>query len=169
VRLQLAAVAVLLVGVGFWISWKLMRGPDSINSEVPPIVNVPPPERLPDQAPVPELGKEKPSKLQVAILDLTKRAIPRGESHNAPADLTLPKGRLKLSIYLPFGSEVGRYEVRISGRKKQVSTAKGLAVMRNHIMVLDVNVDTEAFDAGTYNLAIRQVGWDWYRYPVNLK
>ncbi len=41
--------------------------------------------------------------------------------------------------------------------------------MRNHITVLDVEVDTGAFESGTYSLAIRQVGWGWYRYPVNLK
>ena len=40
--------------------------------------------------------------------------------------------------------------------------------MRNHITVLDVGVDTRAFDAGTYSLAIRQVGWGWYRYAVKV-
>jgi hypothetical protein len=83
--------------------------------------------------------------------------------------LNLPKGRLNLSIYLPFGSEVGQYEVRISGRKQQVATAKGMADMRNHITVLEVEVDTEAFEAGNYSLAIRKVGWGWYQYSVNLK
>ena len=166
---RLAAVAVLVVGVCFWISWKLMRGPVLINPELAPIVNTPPPERLPDQAPVPELERQKPLEAQVAVLDLRKRGITRGENSTKPEDLNLPRGQLKLSIYLPFGSEVGRYEVRISGRKKQVATAKGLAVMRNHITVLDVEVDTGAFESGTYSLAIRQVGWGWYRYPVSVK
>jgi len=166
--LRLTAVAVLVVGVGFWISWRLARSPSLISPELPPIVTAPPPERFP-QAPVPEFEKQKPPEVQIAVLDLRKRGIPRGEGHNAPADLTLPVGRLKLSIYLPFGSEVGQHEVRISGRKKQVATAKGAAVMRNHITVLDVRVDTRAFDAGTYSLEIRQVGWDWYRFQVNLK
>ena len=166
---RLAAVAVLVVGVGIWISWKLIRGAGLSNPEVPPIVNAPPPERFPHQAPVPELEKQKPPEVQVALLDLRKRGIPRGENSTKPGDLTLPKGRLKLSIYLPFGSEVGQYEVRISERKKQIATAKGLAVMRNHITVLDVRIDTGAFDAGTHSLAIRQLGWDWYRFQVNLK
>ena len=41
--------------------------------------------------------------------------------------------------------------------------------MRKHITVLDVEVDTGAFEAGNYSLAIRQVGWGWYRYPVSLQ
>jgi len=167
---RLAAVAVLVVGLGFWISWKLMRGPGSAVPMPPPIVKAPPPEQPPAQTPdPPELEKQKPPEVQVAILDLRKRGIPRGESKKTPGDLALPKGRLKLSIYLPFGSEVGQYEVRISGRKKQVATAKGVAVMSNHITVLDVRVDTRAFDSGTYSLEIRQVGWGWYRFQVNLK
>ncbi len=48
------------------------------------------------------------SEAKVALLDLRKRGIPRGENSTKPGDLTLPKGRLKLSIYLPFGSEVGQ-------------------------------------------------------------
>ena len=138
-------------------------------SELEHIVNVPAPERLPDQSPVPELEKQKPLEVQVAVLDFRKRGISREGTNEEPGDLNLPKGRLRLSLYFPFGSEVGQYEVRISGRKKQVATAKGVALMRKHITVLDVSVDTRAFDAGTYSLEIRQVGWDWYRFQVNLK
>jgi hypothetical protein len=143
-------------------------GPESIVPERPPVVKAPRPERLPDQAPVPELEKQKPSEVQVAVLDLRKRGSPRGQNRIKPGDLILPKGRLKLSIYLPFGSEVGQHEVRISGRKKQVAT-KGLAVVRNRITVLDVEVDTSAFEAGNHSLAIRQVGWGWYRYSVSMR
>jgi hypothetical protein len=136
----------------------------------PPIVKVPPPEQPPAQTPdPPEVEKQKPLELQAAILDLRKRGIPRGESKKKPGDLALPKGRLKLSIYLPFGSEVGQYEIRISGEKKQVATAAGAAVMRNQITVLDVNVDLGAFEAGRYQLAIRQVGWGWYQYSASIK
>jgi hypothetical protein len=167
---RLAAVAVLVVGLGVWISWKLMRGPGSMVPMPPPIVNAPPSEPPPAQtADPPELEKQKPPDVQVAVLDLRKRGTPRGESKKTPGDLALPKGRLKLSIYLPFGSELGQYEVRISGRMKQLATTSGLAVMRNHTTVLEVEVDTGAFDSGTYSLAIRQVGWGWYRYPVKVR
>jgi hypothetical protein len=83
--------------------------------------------------------------------------------------LDLPKGRLKLSVYLPIGSEVGNYEVRISGLQNQVVTAKGQAIMKDHVNVLTVDLDTSAFEAGKYSLAIRQTGWGWNRYPLQLK
>jgi len=41
--------------------------------------------------------------------------------------------------------------------------------VKNHITVLTVGADTSAFEAGKYDLAIRQVGWGWYRYPVKMK
>ena len=157
----------MVVGLGFWISWKL-RGPGSMVPMPPPIVKAPPLEQPTAQTPDPP-EFEKPPEVQVAVLDLRKRGIPRGERKKTSGDLALSKGRLKLSIYLPFGSEVGQYEVRISGLKKQVATARGVAVMRNHITVLDVEVDTGAFEVATYSLAIRQVGSGWYQYAVSIK
>ena len=96
---RLAAVAVLVVGLSFWISWKLMRGPGSILHVPQPIVNAPPPEQPPIQGPVPpELEQQKPPEVQVAVLDLRKRGIPRGESKKTPGavsytHLTLPTNR----------------------------------------------------------------------------
>jgi hypothetical protein len=83
--------------------------------------------------------------------------------------LDLPKGRLRLSIYLPIGSEEGDCEVRISGQQNWVLTAKGKAAMQNHLNILTVEVDTSTFEAGKSNLAIRQAGWGWNRYPLQLK
>jgi hypothetical protein len=99
-------------------------------------VTAPQPERSQNRTSVPELENQKPPELQIAVLDLRKRGITRGENGAKADGLDLPRGLLKLSIYLPFGSEVGQYEVRIS-RKKQVSRATGRSVTRNHITVLD--------------------------------
>lgn len=101
-------------------------------------------------------------------MDLTKRGLARGKSNNSQGELFLPKGRLRLSIYLPIGSEEGAYEVRISGRGGSLRT-KGQAAVRNHITVLTVGADTSAFEAGRYVLAIRQVGWGSCQYPLQVK
>ena len=122
------------------------------------------------QAPVPPSAQDqKPAEVQVVVLDLRKRGVARGQNNNQDADLDLPKGRLKLSIYLPIGSEEGNYEVRISRRQKQVLTAKGKAGMQAHLNVLTVEADTSAFEAGSYTLEIREVGWGWNRYPLRVK
>jgi hypothetical protein len=102
------------------------------------------------------------------LLDLRNRGVTRGEQTNANRDLVLPKDRRKLSIYLPIGSEEGAYEVRISGRG-QSQRAKAQASVKNHITVLAVATDNSAFEAGSYVLAIRQVGWGWYQYPIRLE
>jgi len=102
------------------------------------------------------------------LLDLRNRGTTRGASTKTGEDLALPRGRLKLSIYLPIGSEEGLYEVRISGRG-QSQGAKGQTSFRNHITVLTIGIDATPFEAGSYVLAIRQVGWGWYRYPVKMK
>ena len=167
---RLAAVAVLIVGVGLWVSWRVMSGRGMLVPEPPPIVKTPP-EPIPTfPSPVPPSAQEqKPVEVQVVVLDLRKRGITRGGNNNQEGDLDLPKGRLKLSIYLPIGSNEGDYEVRISGRKNKVLTAKGKAAMQGHRNVLTVEADTSAFEAGRYSLAIRQVGWEWNRYPLKLK
>ena len=128
----------------------------------------PPP---PAPSPVPPSAQEqKPAEVQVAVLDLRKRGVARGETNNQDGDLDLPKGRLKLSIYLPIGSEEGNYEVRILGRQNQVlMTAKGKAQMQGHLNVLMVEADTSAFEAGSHSLAIREVGWGWNRFPLKVR
>ncbi len=151
-----AAVALIIVGIAAWASWKLMQNQVTRIPAPPPIVRTPP-EPAPGQAP-PSVQEQKSVEVQVVMLDLRNRGVTRGENNNPERDLDLPKGRLKLSIYLPIGSEEGNYEVRITGRRNRVLTAKGKAAMQDHIDVLTLEIDTSASEAGGYSLAIRQVG-----------
>jgi hypothetical protein len=163
--------SLVLVIVGF-LSWIAFRLGFQERSKQPDIVQpVVTPPSAPEPAPVPPSAQEqKPAEVQVVVLDLRKRGVARGESNNQDRDLDLPKGRLKLSIYLPIGSEEGNYEVRILGRQNQVlMTAKGKAQMQGHLNVLMVEADTSALEAGSHNLAIREVGWGWNRYPLRLR
>jgi len=75
-----------------------------------------------------------------------------------------------LSIYLPIGSEPGKYEVEL-GREagKPVAKAAGSAVLREHIAVLEVKLNLRQFQPGVYHLGIRQSGWSWTYYRVVLK
>lgn len=164
---RVAAVALIAVGVAAYASWRIMHSPRL--SELQPIVktSVPKPV-LPPETSVPPAQAQRSPEVQIVLLDLRNRGVTRGVNTKAGEDLALPKGRLKLSVYLPIGSEEGAYEVRISGRG-QSQRAKGQASFKNHITVLTVGADTGTFEAGRYVLAIRQVGWGWYRYPVKVK
>ena len=84
--------------------------------------------------------------------------------------IELPRGALALSIYLPTGSEPGKYQVEIVEQPgKRLIGAEGAAALRDHIAVLEVNVDLERLHPGLYLVGIRQAGWSWAYYPVVLK
>ena len=164
---RVAAVALIAVGVAAYASWRIMRS--TRLSEPSPIVNTSVPKPvLPPETSDPSARAQQLPEVQIVLLDLRNRGVTRGANTKTGEDLALPKGRLKLSIYLPIGSEEGAYEVRISGRG-QSRRAKGQTSFRNHTTVLTIGVDTTTFQAGSYVLAIRQVGWGWYQYPLQVK
>jgi hypothetical protein len=165
-----AAVSLIVVGLAAWALWASLRNRGTHVAQPSPVVKTPPEPASPPPTTQEPSGQEpRLPEVQVVVLDLRKRGISRGVDSSHDGDLSLPKGRLKLSIYLPFGSDEGNYEVRVSGRLDQVVTAKGRAAMKNRINVLTVELDLRVFDAGRYSLAIREAGWDWYRYPLQVK
>jgi len=165
-----AAVALIVVGIAAWASQALMRNRSAYFPPQPAsIVKTPQAPTSPRPTQEPAVQEPKFPGVQVVVLDLRKHGISRGDNRNQDGDLALPKGRLKLSILLPFGSDEGNYEVRISGPSDQVVTAKGRAAMKRRINVLNVEMDTSAFEAGRYNLAIREARWGWYRYPLYVR
>lgn len=173
-RVRRSVLVLVVVGFLSLIAFRLgfqerSKQPDIVTQPQPSQPVVTPPS-APGPAPSPPSAQEqKPAEVQVVVLDLRKRGVARGETNNQDGDLNLPKGRLRLSIYLPIGSEEGNYEVRISGRRNQVLAAKGKAGMQGHLNVLPVEVDASSFEPGRYTLAIRQTGWGWNRYPLQLK
>jgi hypothetical protein len=164
---RVAAVGLIVVGMAAWASWALMRNRRTQVPQPQSVVKAPPEPTTPAQKP--SVQEAKVAEIQVVVLDLRKRGISRGENSYQDGDLALPKARLKLSIFLPFGSDEGTYEVRVSRRRDQVVTAKGRATMKSRINVLTVEMDTSGFEPGRYSLAIREAGWGWYRYPLQVK
>ena len=75
-----------------------------------------------------------------------------------------------MSIYLPTGSEPGKYQVEVAEQPgKPLIGAEGTATLRDHIAVLEVNVDLQRLHPGLYLVGIRQAGRSWAYYPVVLK
>lgn len=108
---------------------------------------------------------------QAKVLDLRDKSPLRGTEPNpSQTPEELPRAALALSIYLPVGSEPGKYEVEM-GREagKPLAKAEGLAVLREHIAVLEVKLNLAPLHAGDYRLGIRQAGWSWTYFPVVLK
>jgi hypothetical protein len=168
---RVAALVLIVVGIVAWASWRFMwnRGahvpePSSIVKTTPEPVH-----QAPGFVP-PSAQEHKSTEGKVVLLDLRLRGVTRGVgTKQEEEDLNLSKGRLKLTIYLPIGSEEGDYEARITSRQNQAVTVKGQAGMKGYINVLTVEVDTSGFPPGKCSLAIRQAGWEWSTCPVRLK
>lgn len=92
----------------------------------------------------------------------------KGESADASA-LFLPRKRLALTIYLPFGSEPGDYDVRLVQAGRPVINAHANAQFQHGIIVLSTRVDTSTLAPGEYAIGVRQGTWNWNDYPVTLR
>ncbi len=105
------------------------------------------------------------------LLDLRERSALRGAEPNpSGAPIELPRHALALSIYLPTGSEPGKYQVEIVEQPdKPLISAEGPAALRDHIAALDVRMDLQRLHPGLYLVGIREAGWSWAYYPVVVK
>ena len=87
----------------------------------------------------------KPKIYQDVILDVRDQAVTRGQKTAPPKGKypAIPRGLLNLSIYLPFASEAGEYQVRIyKDPNKPLLDTTGMATIRKSITILEVKVDT---------------------------
>lgn len=146
--LAMAAMVALFV-VGGWL-WRTHRFPGSDGTPNVPTV----------------------ATYQPVTLDLRNRIVLRGEQlPSAPAGpIQLARGRLDVTIFLPVGSEAGKYEVQVFPKLgKAVVTATGSAVIQDGITVLKVRLDTLRLNPGNYVLGIGQPGEATNFYPFLVK
>ncbi len=114
-----------------------------------------------------------PSELayEAAILDLRGKSAQRGAQATAPnaAPLFLRNKRLDLTVYLPLGSEPGKYEVRLSKIGRTLVTVQSTAQVNEGNTVLRLKIDFSQYTPGDYSFGVRQPPWNWVEYPVTLQ
>jgi hypothetical protein len=157
----LALCASLLITVGLAVWFYSFRGEPGLRPPEPVIVQKEPPPQAP------------PTPFEVALVDLRNRSPVRGEQ-GPPPDGTvvasLPTRRLDLSVYLPIGSEAGRYEIQIVREAETPLVAlNGSATLKDHNVVLRLRADLTGLDPGRYLLAVRKGNFRWTYYPIALK
>jgi hypothetical protein len=106
-----------------------------------------------------------------AELDLRPYAVTRSETPGSNREpLTLPRGRVTLTMLLPVGSEPGAYEVQVldSGLASQAS-ASGVAEINNYVTTLQTTLDLASVSPGSYQLAIRRSGQEWQLFPAQIR
>lgn len=108
---------------------------------------------------------------EVASLDLRSTSSVRGvEGSEASAvPLSLPRKRLDLTIYLPFGSEPGTYEIRLVRSDTVAVTVPAASAFDQGIVALRSRVDTSGFLPGEYALGVRKGTRDWIDYRITLR
>ncbi len=146
--LRIAAILLLAMGVTWlWLRFfqvpEMKQAPDVIKKA--PVV-------APQPSPVPEPRE--------VALDLRNRSYTRGESTpptTGPGKnpLRLPRQRLRLKIYLPLGSEAGKYEVQIRKGSAAILAFSGQAQIQAGVTMLEIQGDSSSLVPGIYSLAIR--------------
>jgi hypothetical protein len=132
-----AAAAIVVIGVALWASGVVARHPSPNGTSSNPII---------------------------AQINLQNRSITRGGSAPSQQNETIlvPKGQLKLTILLPFGSEAGTYEVQILKEvDKPLIIRSGPAEISDGVTKLIISLNTSPLPAGKYLLGIRQRPLDW--------
>jgi len=109
------------------------------------------------------------------VLDLRNQSRVRGGQEPRVPSVTddipvLRRGRLRISIYLPIGSEEGRYDLELlTTERNPVVQAQGIAKLEDYNIVIEVEADLRDLDAGQYLLRARRDELSWSYYAVKLE
>lgn len=99
----------------------------------------------------------------VAEINLQNRPITRGATPSPQQDeIMVPRGQLKLTILLPFGSDEGNYDVQVLKEvDKALIATSGRAVIVQGVTRLSIFLNTSSLPSGKYLLGIRHPPLDW--------
>ncbi|MCL4849383.1 MAG: hypothetical protein KJ066_22755 [Acidobacteria bacterium] len=148
--LAIAAAAVLVVGAT--VAWLVFSRP----GDVPPGGDVG--------------GRTAVAELAVQV-DLREYALMRGGEGQADLPpISLPRGRLNLTLLLPVGSEAGQYDLQLRDAvSTTVASAIGEAQIVDFVTTLRASLETGALAPGAYELAVRRGDGDWRVFEVDVR
>jgi hypothetical protein len=109
--------------------------------------------------------------LQTAVFDLRDRSLSRGvESPPPQPPLQATRRVTHINLYLPWGSPVQRYDVRIATPGgTPIAAASAQATRKESITLLPVVVDLSSAPPGRYFLELRSTESEWQSYPLLLQ
>ena len=108
---------------------------------------------------------------KTARLDLQHYSAVSGDQKNPPQEsLSLPRGRVEITILLPVGSEPGSYELHVldSDRLHSRTSVTGAARLEDHVTTLRATADLALLAPGPYHLAIRRQDQHWRLFPLRI-
>lgn len=157
--LTLCAALVITIGATIWFS--TFRDGPTVRPTEPIVV-----QKAPPRKPTP------PMPVEIATVDLRNQSAVRGETGStsgASVVSSLPAQPLDLTIYLPIGSQEGRYQVAILRAQGNPLVAMGgSATLQNRKVTLKLRTDLTGLAPGRYLLAVRKGNFRWAYYPIAL-
>ena len=110
--------------------------------------------------------------VETATMDLRRYSAFRREGEkpgDGKAPVTLNRGHLTVTVLLPVGAEAGRYEYKVLNDGLQmVLSGEGDAKFENHSATLTAQLDTGKLPSGNYSFWLRQPGFDWRSYQIEI-
>ena len=113
-----------------------------------------------------------PGTYESASLDLKDRSVSRSveKQPSKTQPLLLRARRLDLRIFLPIGSEPGRYDVQLLKKiDEPILSVSGGAAVEQGVTVLQAKIDLTGQPAGNYLVGLRQLPSEWTYYPVTIQ
>jgi hypothetical protein len=114
-----------------------------------------------------------PAGVETATMDLRRYTAFRndGEKPNdGRAPVVLIRGHLTVSVLLPVGAEAGRYEYKVLNDGLQmVLSGEGDARFENQAAKLIARLNTDNLPGGHYSFWLRQPGFDWRSYQIEIR
>lgn len=104
-------------------------------------------------------------------LDLRNFTVARSQqASEQPTLVSLPIGRVDLTLLMPVGSEPGPYEVQLLDADLQPrASARGAGEIRDFVTTIQTTIDLRAVPSGVYQLGVRREGDDWRLFPVRVR
>ena len=112
------------------------------------------------------------SALILAQISLENRSVARGtaEPSEDGETLRMPRGRLNLTILLPFGSAEGAYEVQLLKEiDKPMIIQSGQAARVGGVTKFVVALNTSGLAVGKYLLGVRHPPLEWAFNPITVE
>ena len=111
--------------------------------------------------------------VETATMDLRRYSAFRREGErqgDGKAPVTLSRGHLTVNVLLPVGAEAGRYEYKVLNDGLQmVLSGEGDAKFEDHSAKLAAQLDTGKLPGGIYSFWLRQPGFDWRSYQIEIR
>jgi hypothetical protein len=109
------------------------------------------------------------------VLDLRSKSTIRGEQglETIPAEPdapVLPARQLDLTVYLPIGSEEGKYEIAVLRKPDDPLVAtRGTARLTDKNVTLQTRVDLNSLEPGSYFVGLRRGNFRWMYFQFRVE